>query len=73
MHRGTVAGQEAPRSISRAISLSVKASLAGHGSYGAGADRREGNHDDLVLALALALWHGENRVTTMIWVADHPS
>jgi hypothetical protein len=37
----------------------VKISLAGHDSYGAGADWREGNHDDLVLALALALWHAE--------------
>jgi hypothetical protein len=37
----------------------VKISLAGHDSYGAGADWREGHHDDLVLALALACWQGE--------------
>lgn len=35
----------------------VKVSAAGHDSYGAGADWREGNHDDLVLALALAVWY----------------
>lgn len=38
----------------------VKVSLAGHDSYGAGAEWREGNHDDLVLAVALAAWYGEN-------------
>lgn len=37
----------------------VKISLSGHDSYGAGADWREGNHDDLVLAVALAIWLGE--------------
>jgi hypothetical protein len=31
----------------------------GNDSYGAGADWREGNHDDLVLALAMAAWAGE--------------
>jgi len=31
----------------------------GHDSYGAGDDWREGNHDDLVLAVALSLWWGE--------------
>ena len=31
----------------------------GHTSYGAGDDWREGNHDDLVLAVALSLWWGE--------------
>lgn len=38
----------------------VKISLSGHDSYGAGADWRDGNHDDLVLATALAVWAGEN-------------
>ncbi len=38
----------------------VKISLTGHDSYGAGDDWREGNHDDLVLAVALAIWLGEN-------------
>lgn len=41
------------------INFRVKISLAGYDSYGAGADWREGNHDDLVLALALACWWGE--------------
>lgn len=36
-----------------------KTSLAGHNSYGAGEDWREGHHDDLVLAVALACWYGE--------------
>jgi hypothetical protein len=31
----------------------------GHDSYGAGADWREGNHDDLVLSIALAVWYGQ--------------
>lgn len=31
----------------------------GHISYGAGEDWRQRNHDDLVLAAALALWQGE--------------
>lgn len=37
----------------------AKISLAGHDSYGAGDDWREGNHDDLVLAVALSCWYGE--------------
>ncbi len=37
-----------------------KATLTGHDSYGAGADWREGNHDDLVLATAMACWYGEH-------------
>jgi hypothetical protein len=36
----------------------MKITLAGHDSYGAW---REGTHDDLVLALAVALWCGERR------------
>lgn len=36
---------------------------SGHVSYGVAADWREGQHDDLVLAAALALWYGE---TTML-------
>lgn len=39
----------------------VKISLSGHDSYGAGEDWRENNHDDLVLAVALALWLGDRR------------
>jgi hypothetical protein len=37
----------------------AKISLSGHDSYGAGEDWREGNHDDLVLSVALGCWHGE--------------
>ncbi len=36
-----------------------KATLTGHDTYGAGADWREGNHDDLVLSVAMAAWYGE--------------
>jgi hypothetical protein len=42
------------------VNFKVKISLTGHDSYGAGDDWREGNHDDLVLALALACWQGEH-------------
>ena len=34
-------------------------SLTGRDSYGAGEDWREGRHDDLVLATAMAAWYGE--------------
>lgn len=37
----------------------AKISLGGHDSYGAGDDWREGNHDDLVLATAMAAWYAE--------------
>lgn len=40
----------------------VKISLTGHDSYGAGDDWRENNHDDLVLAVALAVWLGESGI-----------
>ena len=50
------------------VTFRVKISLGGHDSYGAGADWRDGHHDDLVLALALALWHGENRVVPRIYI-----
>lgn len=42
----------------------VKINLLGHESYGAGDDWREGNHDDLVLAAALACWAGESGMGT---------
>jgi len=42
---------------------SKKAVLTGHDSYGAGADWREGNHDDLVLSVAMAAWFGEHHAT----------
>ena len=37
----------------------VTISPLGHDSYGAGGEWREGQHDDLVLAVALAAWFGE--------------
>lgn len=37
----------------------ARISLTGHDSYGAGEEWREGKHDDLVLATALALWQAE--------------
>jgi hypothetical protein len=37
----------------------VRINAAGHDTYGAGDDWRENNHDDLVLAQALALWSAE--------------
>ena len=46
----------------------VKISLAGHDSYGAGAGEewRVGAHDDLVLAVAIALWAAQrSRGATM--------
>jgi hypothetical protein len=38
----------------------ARISLNGHDSYGAGDDWREGNHDDLVLSVAMGVWWGEN-------------
>ncbi len=37
----------------------AKISAAGHDSYGAGDDWRDGSHDDLVLAVALSAWRAE--------------
>jgi hypothetical protein len=49
----------------------VKISLAGHDSYGAGAGEewRVGAHDDLVLAVAIALWVGEAEPIGHYWIA----
>ena len=38
----------------------VKVALSGHDSYGVGEEWRVGQHDDLVLALAVALWVAEH-------------
>jgi hypothetical protein len=40
---------------------------SGHVSYGNAGDWRTGQHDDLVLATALAVWWGESRPQTEIW------
>jgi hypothetical protein len=44
-----------------------KTSTAGHDSYGAGAEWRVGNNDDLVLALAMALWCANDGVKPPIF------
>jgi hypothetical protein len=51
------------------VNFRVKISLTGHDAYGAGAEWREGNHDYLVLALALACWRGEYGVQPQFWIA----
>jgi len=43
------------------LNFKVTFTASGHDSYGAGADWRVGNHDDLVLALAIALWSATHR------------
>jgi hypothetical protein len=48
------------------VNFRVRISLAGHDSYGAGEDWREGVNDDLVLALTLACWHAERERPTPI-------
>jgi hypothetical protein len=47
--------------VEELANFKVKISAGGHDSYGAGADWREGNHDDLVLALALACWYRDRK------------
>ncbi len=42
--------------IAELQNFKAKISTAGHDSYGAGAEWRTGNNDDLVLALSMALW-----------------
>lgn len=42
----------------------AKITLTGHDTYGAGADWRDGNHDDLVLSVAMAAWYGEHHKST---------
>lgn len=41
----------------------VKVNIAGHDAYGAGVEWRDGAHDALVLAVALAVWYGENQTS----------
>jgi len=50
----------APTLVAEFGNFRAKISLAGHDSFGAGEDWRDGNHDDLVLAVALACWYGEH-------------
>jgi hypothetical protein len=48
--------------ISELQNFKAKISNSGNDTYGAGADWRENSHDDLVLALALALWTANDGV-----------
>jgi phage FluMu gp28-like protein len=50
----------------------VTISPLGHDSYGAGGEWREGQHDDLVLAVALAAWFGENTSSTSVIFTPPP-
>jgi hypothetical protein len=49
--------------VQELLNFRVKISLSGRDSYGAGEEWRDGAHDDLVLAVALASWYGENAPT----------
>ena len=46
-------------------------SARGHDSYGAGEDWRTAPHDDMVLALAIALWHGSKARARSCCSAPH--
>jgi hypothetical protein len=53
---------EAQTLISELLAFKVSINLRGHDSYGNDVGMwRENPHDDLVLAVALAAWYGENR------------
>lgn len=51
--------------ITELTAFKRKATLAGNEVFGAW---REGEHDDLVLAVALAAWYGERRMVAGSWV-----
>ena len=51
---------EAQLLVQELLNFRVKISLAGRDTFGAGEAWRDGAHDDLVLAVALAAWYGEN-------------
>ena len=48
---------ETPTLTAELAGFQMKVTAAGHDQYGAW---REGAHDDLVLAVALAVWYGEH-------------
>jgi len=54
---------EAPTLVRELLAFEAKISLSGHDTYEAW---REGEHDDLVLALAMAAWFAENRRQTRL-------
>jgi hypothetical protein len=57
---------EADTLVQELLGFEVKISLAGHDSYGTW---REGVHDDLLLATALAVWAGEHIPAPIGWRA----
>jgi hypothetical protein len=59
---------EAQILVQELLNFRVSISLSGRDTYGAGEDWREGAHDDLVLAVALAAWYGENAPAPSIGV-----
>jgi hypothetical protein len=59
---------EAQLLVQELLNFRVKISLTGRDSYGAGEEWRDGAHDDLVLAVALAAWYGENPATVPMGV-----
>ncbi len=56
---------EAATLVRELLDFRVKLSDAGHDSYGAW---REGTHDDLVLAVALAVWRAEKAAAGAGWI-----
>ena len=58
-----------PTLVEELGNFSYKISASGHDSYGAAAEWREGSHDDLVLAVALAVWYAE-KVYSPPWPKD---
>lgn len=59
---------EAETLLKELLNFKVRISLAGHDSYEAW---REGGHDDLVLATALACWYAEREVPPTLHVVEH--
>jgi hypothetical protein len=48
--------------VEELLNFRFSISAAGHATFGAGQEWREGNHDDLVLAVAIGLWAAEQTV-----------
>ncbi len=63
---------DTPTLVAELQNFRVRISASGHDSYGAGAGEewRVGSHDDLVLAVAIALWTAQRaQGATMQWLA----
>ena len=56
--------READHFARELMSMRVKLSVAGHDSYAAG---RESDHDDLVVAVALACWRAKGPLSRPVW------